>query len=82
MGALALVLMGILPHQHGQASTSHQLPTCRLCRLQEGFAATPVRVAVVHRVAQTVVIVVCRATDRVVASCVLSSPTSRAPPVA
>src|SRR3989338_3683718 len=44
---LALFLTVSAPHSHDTSSISHQASTCRACRIQEGFVATPSTPAVV-----------------------------------
>jgi len=47
LSALTLVLAIVLPHHHDRSAGSHPESTCRACRIQEGFTATPVTTPVV-----------------------------------
>ena len=41
LSAAALFVAVAVPHYHGTWSASHPESTCRACRIQESFAATP-----------------------------------------
>ena len=39
--AVVLFVAVAMPHRHDDASVSHKASSCRACKLQEGFVATP-----------------------------------------
>lgn len=41
LSAVALLLTAGLPHQHDGSVATHPSPSCRLCKLHEGFSAAP-----------------------------------------
>jgi len=43
--AFALALAVTIPHYHDQSSVPRHGEGCRVCRIQDGFAATPVSVS-------------------------------------
>ncbi|MBI4343050.1 MAG: hypothetical protein HY599_06755 [Candidatus Omnitrophica bacterium] len=82
LGTAAVLLAVGLPHRHSHnASASHPAQSCRVCKVQETFSATPPSAAIRHALPMPVVCWALTPSPAFHASAVLSSASPRAPPV-
>jgi len=78
--ALSLALGRALPHSHDNVSASQHVPSCRVCRLQEGFVAVSSSQPIVQPIPPSLIIaLVCAHAQPVSAQCP-SSVLPRSPP--
>ncbi len=81
VSAIALFFAVAAPHSHEHSSVSHQASTCRACRIQEGFAATPATPAVAATAPAFTTVCSLRPSDAPRVALVLRPSSPRAPPV-
>lgn len=80
LSAVALFVAVAIPHDHSQAAHSHPARSCRVCKLQDGFSATPPATLVIQALQATVFSPVLRSKESPRAVPVLARASPRAPP--